>query len=103
MLQVSQLRNNAEAVLKIHQCVSDGFIEFSNETIRIPKRTLESEVLAKEQDDHEELQNKRTRYVQTPPGSAEEGSLGFAEGEISESDNDLILELSNDSPEVLCL
>ena len=81
-------------------------MEFSNETIRIPKRTLESEVLAKEQDDHEELQNKRTRYVQTPPGSAEEGSPGFAEGEsqgISESDNDLILELSNDSPEVLCL
>ncbi|CAG8723305.1 3039_t:CDS:2, partial [Funneliformis caledonium] len=73
-IKVSQLRNNAEAVSKIHQCVSDSFMEFSNETIRIPKRTLESEVLAKEQDDHEELQNKRTRYVQTPPSSAEEGS-----------------------------
>ncbi|CAG8445055.1 9465_t:CDS:2 [Funneliformis mosseae] len=86
-IKVSQLRNNAEAVSKIHQCVSDSFMEFSNETIRIPKRTLESEVLAKEQDDHEELQNKRTRYVQTPPSSAEEGSPGFAEGEAKESRN----------------
>jgi len=45
VLQVSQLRNSTEAVAKIHQCVSNGFMEFSNETIRIliPKRTLGSD------------------------------------------------------------
>ncbi len=84
-------------------------MEFSNETIRIPKRTLESDrerSSGKEQDDHEESENKRTRYVQIPPGSAGEVSPEFVESEsqgISESDNDLILDLSTDSPEVLCL
>jgi hypothetical protein len=40
-MQVSQLRNNTESVTKIHQHVSDGFVEFTKENTRVQKRTLE--------------------------------------------------------------
>ncbi|CAB5396354.1 unnamed protein product [Rhizophagus irregularis] len=40
-MKVSQLRNNTESVTKIHQHVSDGFVEFTKENTRVQKRTLE--------------------------------------------------------------
>ncbi|CAG8793502.1 17518_t:CDS:10, partial [Cetraspora pellucida] len=41
-MKVSQLRSNTESVTKIHQCVSDGLVEFSKENT-MQKRTLESD------------------------------------------------------------
>ncbi|CAJ0757190.1 22502_t:CDS:2, partial [Entrophospora sp. SA101] len=42
-MKVTQLWNNTESVAKIHQHVSDSFVEFSKEMTRIPKRILESD------------------------------------------------------------
>ncbi|CAG8666066.1 11436_t:CDS:10, partial [Acaulospora morrowiae] len=40
-MKVTQLKNNTESVMKIHQHVADGFVEFSKEMNRIKKRILE--------------------------------------------------------------